>query len=171
MQEVLDRILSRLPKTPAEAERVAEAGKLLAEYLRLAERIEKLAREEERDQPRRSEDFRGLSLHKAAHRILADAGHPLHVKDLGARIKARGWRHRSMTTAADQIYHQLAARLPRHPEFQRVGPNTFALTEWGGRPPRKRPRPRLPLFDGPGNLSELSIDSDEPITAHPWHSS
>jgi len=125
----------------------------------------------------------GVTLHEAARRVLEEEGRPMHVQELGARIKARGWRHpRSRAARSDQINFQLAARLPRHPEtFQRVAPNTFALAAWGDSAPvRQRPKPRLPLFSSPhrapdgrpwsewiGDHPEAPFEDEEAS----WHSS
>jgi hypothetical protein len=75
----------------------------------------------------------------------------MHVRELGLRIKAAGWRHPRLShPRPHQIEYQLAARLSQHPEtFRRFGPNTFGLTAWGDAPPRREaPKPRLGLPSG-----------------------
>ncbi len=156
--------MSRPKATARDAEEAAEAAKALAELMRGEERALRVLRaspSEDRAgqpaKPRRSGlPLEGLSLHEAAHRVLETLGWPMHVRDLGVRIKAGGWRHpRSTNARPDQIQYQLAARLPRHPEtFKRFAPNTFGLTEWGDAPPRREaPKPRLGI-----------ISSGEPYT-------
>jgi hypothetical protein len=107
--------------------------------------------------------------------VLEEAGQPLHAKELGSRIKARGWKHPRGAPSPNQIVYQLAARLPRHPHrFRRVAPNTFGLAKWeddvGPRAPRK---PALALFKGPGGSTARDIgDSHEqPAGEAAWRSS
>ncbi len=170
-------------KTAEEEERVAQAGRLLTEVIRLEGRARRLFGAdplwelgygrtfgvwEARDpseasgqrRARTSKDdpsLAGLSLHEAARRVLQEEGRPMHVQELGVRIKARGWRHpRSRAARPDQINYQLAARLPRHSQtFRRVAPNTFGLTAWGDRTPhQERLRPRLPLVPTAGTAPD-----------------
>lgn len=150
--------MSRPKATARDAEEAAEAATALADLLRGEERALRLLRGASAAPPGgRSPHgpgalpLEGLTLHEAARRVLEAAGRPMHVRELGVRIKAGGWRHpRTAHAPPDRIEHQLAARLPRHPEtFQRFGPNTFGLTAWGDAPPRReRPKPRLGLVSG-----------------------
>ena len=176
----LEELRARKVSKPEDAEAAAEAARLLAEALRIKERAERLlSRSEQREWTRdvSSGGLSGLTLHEAARRVLEQAGTPLHAKELGARIKSGGWRHpRSSRAHDDQIVFQLAARLPRLPEvFRRVGPNTFALAEWGDDPFRKRgKKPRFPLFEGPGEAVGRKIaQSHEHVTSprSQWRSS
>jgi len=152
--------MSRPKTTVADAEDAAEAARALADLLRGEARALRLLRDAETADPTREPSeprpgglpLAGLTLHEAAHRVLETAGWPMHVHDLGVRIKAGGWRHpRSTNPSPDQIEYQLAARLPRHPEvFKKFGPNTFGLTAWGDSPPRREaPKPRLGIFRSP----------------------
>ena len=160
--------------SPAEAERAARAAAALAAYLRADEDAERIIRGElAPTRVREDGAFDSLTLHDAAERVLEEAGVPLHVKELGIRIKARGWRHRRSTGGPDQINYQLAARLPRHPDvFVRVAPNTFGLVRWGSRPSRRRGVPSLGTFSGPGGPtgSSLGERADEVAEAR-WRSS
>jgi hypothetical protein len=179
IREDLEEALRRPVRTARDAELVGQAAELLAEYLILEERARRVTAKgspSASDRNSRSGDLSGVTLDDAAERVLAEAGVPLHVRELGARIKARGWRHpRSRNARPDQIFFQLAARLPRHPErFQRVSPNTFALIGWEKEGAAKRPRPKTGLFSGPGTgIAEGIGASDEPFTAEgsAWRSS
>jgi hypothetical protein len=113
----------------------------------------------------RTKSFEGRTLHAAAKSVLEQAGTPLHVSELGRRIKAGGWKHkRSPNPRRDQINYQLAARLPRYPEtFVRLAPNTFGLVSWGATP-AARPTARLGLFDGGGKVTGRAI-GDHPDAA------
>lgn len=162
--------MARPKATVRDAEEAAEAAKALAELMRGEERALRLLRvstapdpgTSRRAGPRRSGlPLEGLSLHEAARRVLEHCGWPMHVRDLGVRIKSGGWRHpRSANPRPDQIQYQLAARLPRHPEiFKKFGPNTFGLAEWGDSPPRtERPKPRLGIFSSSGPFEHLEGD-------------
>jgi hypothetical protein len=133
VEEQLRSILSRPIETPEDADRAREAADLLASCLRIEAQARRfLSVGQPGPTGSREESFSGLPLHEAARRVLEEAGVPLHARDLGARIKARGWHHpRSKVAKPHQIMHQLAARLPRFPEvFQRVAPQTFGLTSW-----------------------------------------
>src|SRR5213080_938296 len=132
IQTELQATLARPIERPADAERAREAAELLGELLRLEDRARRLLSSEAQLVPSGAADLRGMTLHDAAERVLDDAGVPLHAREIGARMKARGWRHpRSQNPRHDQIVFQIAARLPRHPDrFRRVGPNTFALVKW-----------------------------------------
>lgn len=154
LRDELEAILKEAPVTPADAERAAQAAAALAAYLRLEQETAAIT---DRAAPARPDAGRpggsldALTLHDAAEVVLERAGSPLHVRDLGKRIKAGGWKHkRSKDPRPDQIQYQLAARLPRHAEtFVRVAPNTFGLVRWG-KHRKRRPRPRLATFEGPG---------------------
>jgi hypothetical protein len=162
----LEEIMSRPKATVRDAEEAAEAAKALAELMRGEERALRLLRTEAEPpaggdthrvaEPSRRYWVTGLPLHTAAERVLDDLGWPMHVRELGVRIKSRGWQHpRSKSARPDQIEYQLAAQLPRHPEvFKRFAPNTFGLAKWGDSPPRtEAPKPRLGI-----------ISSGEPYT-------
>jgi hypothetical protein len=130
-----------------------EAAGVLVELIRLEGRARRLIEAHgSRTSRDGAKDFATLTLHEAARRVLEEEGRPLHARELGARIKARGWRHpRSQSPRPDQIVFQLAARLPKHPDvFRRVAPNTFALASWDESPPRPARKPRLGIFRGPG---------------------
>ncbi|MBA3291164.1 MAG: winged helix-turn-helix domain-containing protein [Actinobacteria bacterium] len=156
--------------SPEDAERAAQAAEALAEYLR-AEKLAEAALEPDRPRPAAG-PLAELTLQDAAERVLRGAGIPLHVKELGRRIKAGGWAHpRARRARPDQINFQLAARLPRHPErFVRVAPNTFGLLQ--GASASECPRPRLALFKGPrdGVARRIGDLADE-AAASPWRSS
>jgi hypothetical protein len=95
-----------------------------------------------------TESFLGMPLQRAAVKVLEDAGEPLHVRELAARIKAGGWRHPRARGRGDQLTQQLAARLPRYAEFRRVRPNTFGLASWGDQPRRRTEKRPRALFEG-----------------------
>lgn len=176
MKSRLRALVARPVAGVADAEIAVEAGGLLRDLLRLEEWAEALlARVEGGEAPRAAAErpaeyetggYEGLTLHEAARRALAAAGVPLHVRDLGGRIKAGGWRHpRSAAPRPDQIEFQLAARLPRHDRtFRRVAPNTFGLAEWGDALPARRPKPRLEPVRGRGPRLAKRI-ADEPDLA------
>jgi len=128
----LSDIAARPIRTARDAERSSEAAQLLAEYLRLQERSRVFL--EDNGQATPDADLSGKQLDRAAEAVLRDAGEPLHANELGRRIKARGWSHpRSKVAHENQIYHQLAARLPAFPDiFRKVAPATWALVEWIG---------------------------------------
>ncbi len=148
--------MSRPKLTARDAEEAAEAARALADFLRAEERTVRLLRGGvDEPAPARPETFAGLPLHEAASRVLERGGWPMHVRDLGVRIKAGGWRHpRTKRARPDQIEFQLAARLPQHPEvFKKFAPNTFGLTAWGNKPPKKhRPKPLIGVFRGSGRF-------------------
>jgi HB1/ASXL restriction endonuclease-like protein with HTH domain len=172
----LEQAIAQHIRTPSDANRVREAADLLADYLVLEQRVQDLIHKPAADGPIEG-GLRGMTLHDAAERALEEAGVPLHVRELGARIKAGGWKHpRSSNARPERIFFQLAARLPQHPErFRRVAPNTFALTKWGDDgAERKAPRPRKALFQGPGRaIGRMTGESDEPVEAGEaaWRSS
>jgi HB1, ASXL, restriction endonuclease HTH domain len=175
-----------------EAERLSEAASLLAAYRRLDERGEVLLRKAgaaalnhyaaqlgvSESTTEVASNLGRLSLHEAARRVLEEAGTPLHVRELGARIKAGGWTHpRSKDPRGDLILFQLAARLPRYPDtFERVAPNTFGLTKWsdplaGGRKVRE---PRTAMFQGPGRpVGRETGESEDAVATEDarWRSS
>lgn len=182
----LEEIMSRPKTTVRDAEEAAEAARALADLLRGEERALKLlgslfAPDAEADAgpagantappPSAALRLTGLTLHEAARRVLATCGWPMHVQELGVRIKAGGWRHpRSTRARPDQINYQLAARLPRHAEtFRKFGPNTFGLTEWGDTPPkREAPKPRLGI---PSSGEPYTGPSARWLSEHPeeWY--
>jgi hypothetical protein len=171
VKEQLESVISRPIDSPEQAEVAQEAAELLATYLRVRDRTRRLmaSAEDPRTEEASNGDLKGLPLHRAAELVLEEGGTPLHARELGARMKARGWRHpRSTVARPEQIVHQIAARLPKHPEtFRRIAPQTFALTKWGDRrfAPSKR-KPRLALFSGPGDpIGRTAGTSDEPITS------
>lgn len=177
IQERLEHLLSHPRITADDAERAARAAEALAAYLRARDKAEALLRAATQpsvfDRLCEVESLAGLTLHDAAEQVLIRAGVPLHVRELGKRIKGGGWTHpRSNNPRADQILYQLAARLPRHPEhFVRVAPNTFALTSWKqeGKP---RARPRLGLFRSREPAASTSHEDESvPALDDPWHSS
>ena len=175
-RELLEEAIRRPVRSSDDAEAVGEAANLLAELLRVEARVRDLVGEDASASTPRT-DLRGVALHEAAELVLDEAGVPLHVRDLGARIKARGWRHPRSSHARPQlIQFQLAARLPRYPDrFRRVAPNTFGLAKWEHQAPApKGRRPRTALFRGPGSGVARQIgDSAEQVTSESasWRSS
>jgi hypothetical protein len=170
--------LVRAPiRSPADAERAARAAEALAEVLRATEKARRaLSKEPESAAPTPAGSLAGRTLHDAAAAVLEEAGRPLHARELGSRIKARGWTHpRGGPARPEQIVYQLAARLPRHAHrFRRVAPNTFALAKWGDDVAPRTPRkPRIALFKGPvGSTGRLIGESDEqPAKDAEWRSS
>lgn len=172
LRQALEEVIAEPVHDLAGADRVAEAAALRRELLHLDARARALLERPvagaaaQRAAQRAPEygtrvagPFAGMTLHGAARIALERAGIPLHVRDLGARLKAGGWRHpRSVNARPDQIEYQLAARLPRHPEgFIRTAPNTFGLV--GRDQPRigPKPRPQLPVFDGPDQADGASF--------------
>lgn len=163
LKAILEEITSRPKVTARDAEEAAEAARALADLLRAEERAVRLLRGAEPSRPG-SPTLAGLTLHEAARRVLERDGWPMHVRDLGVRIKAAGWRHpRSTRARPDQIEFQLAARLAKHPEiFRKFAPNTFGLTVWGDAPPKKgRPRPHVGLFRSPAGSPPASRIDEE----------
>lgn len=164
LREELEAVLDRPIRRPEDAEQAARAAEALANYIRAsqgAEEVLGLRGNEVREAPGAA-DLAGLTLHDAAERILDEAGIPLHVRQLGRQIKARGWTHkRSKRVRSDQINYQLAARLPRHADrFVRVAPNTFGLKKWELEG-RERVKPRFALF------RSGSSDTARQIGEHP----
>jgi hypothetical protein len=169
----LEDLVRSAVRTAADAERAAEAAKLLAEVIRIEGRAQELRNGARGQTTTPRGNLADLSLDEAARRVLEEAGVPLHARELGARIKAGGWRHRSASTRPEQIVHQLAARLPRSPDvFRRVSPNTFGLAMWQHTPPKARRRPRLGLFKGPGGgiARQTGEQSSEAAASSPWRS-
>jgi hypothetical protein len=171
LKERLQEILRRPVITARDAEEAGEAAHALADLIRGEERAFRLldrgplADPAERPTPSKPRgSLAGLPLHDAARRVLETAGWPMHVRDLGVRVKAGGWRHpRSSRAKPDQIQFQLAAQLARHPEtFRKFAPNTFGLVSWGDSPPRHgRPQPPTGLFRSPpGSLPASRIDEE-----------
>jgi len=175
LAEQLQGFLRQPVKSPRDARVAEEAARLLGELLRIEERTRELAGEPAGRAVSEGApvygDLARLPLHEAAKIVLTEAGLPLHARELGERIKARGWRHpRSGASRPDQIVFQLAARLPKFPEtFARVAPNTFALVH--APVPAKRPQGRLGIFSGPGWGEDGTGDPDEPFEATKWRSS
>jgi len=175
VRDELEKAIHGPIQGPRDAERIRRAAELLGEYLLLEDRARRVLGGATGDDAQGT-DLRGISLDDAAERVLKEAGVPLHVRELGARIKARGWRHpRSKNARPDLILYQLAARLPRHSDrFQRVSPNTFGLSNWeeGQGRPSAHP-PRTSLFHGGGRIGARIAESDEPVTNEEavWRSS
>lgn len=143
----LEAMVAGGSESATEREIADRAGAILLDLIRLEGRANQLfASRPVLGAPRDS--FLGLPLQQAALEVLEQAGEPLHVRELAARVKAGGWRHRRGEGRRDQLLHQLAARLPRYPEFRRVRPNTFALAAWDERPPRPPERRPRALFEG-----------------------
>lgn len=175
LKDKLEKMLGDPPKTAAGAERAAQAAEALAAYLRLEESVDSwLETTSTEDKPAGKGDFGALTLHQAAELVLESAGTPLHVRELGKRIKGAGWTHkRSKNPRADQINYQLAARLPRHANvFVRVSPNTFGLVKWDRAEGANR-KPRVALYRGSGeSLGRKSSEHpDRPARAAKWRSS
>jgi len=177
IQERLEELLARPRATAADAERAARAASALASYLRARDNAEELIRAAALPSPFETlcevGSLAGLTLHDAAERVLTQAGVPLHVRELGKRIKEGGWVHpRSSDPRPDQILYQLAARLPRHPDrFVRVAPNTFALTAWR-REAKRGARPQLGLFRSERSPATESLEDEAtPASDDPWRSS
>jgi hypothetical protein len=166
----LESEIGEAPRTQEDAERLAKIASLLGEYIRLEREAEAVLSGAVATQA--SGDLAGVTLQDAAERVLGEGGIPLHVRELGKRIKGGGWRHpRSKNAQDDLINYQLAARLPRHSDrFERVAPNTFGLVRWrrGARPGRAKPR--LGLFSGPGNdiARRIGDSPDEAAGASAW---
>jgi hypothetical protein len=171
VREELEAVLNRPIRSPADAEVAAAAAEALAAYLRGEEAALRVLGGGSPEVPR-SGDLAGLTLHAAAERVLEEAGTPLHVTELGRRIKAGGWRHPRAKPRPDQINYQLAARLPRYPQFVRTAPNTFGLARWASEPPKAASRPRLGIFSGPGGAIGRSIGdaADLPAASGEWRS-
>lgn len=172
-RQELERLIAETESTAEDRMVAEEAGQILVEMIRLEGRAARLLSSRPRiDATPPARSLAGLTLHEAAEEVLREAGTPLHVQNLGNGIKARGWRHpRSKRAREDQINFQLAARLPRLPQFRRVAPNTFALSEWGLAGP-ERPKPQLGLFAGGGKVTGRQIDeSQEHVEAPEWRSS
>lgn len=161
--------------TPEDAERAARAAEALAAYIRAKTFAERALALDEAgsSSPPRAGDLAGLKLEDAAERVLDRVGRPMHVRELGKRIKDGGWDHpRSRNPRPDQINYQLAARLPRDraSRFRRVAPNTFILARWDHET-RARPKPTFGLFaskNGP-SARETGDRSDE-VAGTPWRS-
>jgi hypothetical protein len=138
------------------------ASELLIQLIRLERQATLVLASAERKPDGVRREAHRLTLHACAEVILRESGRPMHVRELGAAIKATGWTHpRSRHARPDQILYQLAARLPRYPQFARVAPNTFALTEWGtSGPSAERPRPRLGVAKSKGDRPAREIDEE-----------
>lgn len=176
VRERLEELIQQPVDSFASAAQVAKAAEALAEIIRAEEEASRVFGIAPLKEPTRtisSHDLAGMTLHDAAETVLRDAGIPLHVRELGKRIKARGWTHpRSSRPRPDQILYQLAARLPRHPRvFNRVAPNTFALVDWET-VASSRVRPRFGLFKGPGGVAaETGEHPERTFEGTTWRSS
>ena len=178
MTELKDRLKAAMAGpilTPEDAERAARAAEALAAYIRAETSAERaLALEEAQSwRAQRAGDLEELKLEDAAERVLDRVGRPLHVRELGKRIKDGGWDHpRSRNPRPDQVNYQLAARLPRDRSgrFRRVAPNTFALVRWDHET-RVRPKPTFGLFashNGPTARGTHERFDEAALT--PWRS-
>ncbi|MGI8708537.1 MAG: HTH domain-containing protein [Actinomycetota bacterium] len=173
IEDELRKVLAAPVATPEDAERLAAAAKALADYLRAgASALRAMGVEPPLDPAPEAGQLARLTLDRAAEKVLAQAGVPLHVRELGRRIRDGGWGHpRKPQAGPDRIIYQLAARLPRHPDrFQRVAPNTFALTNWDLNEGPDRPRPRLATFRSTGKVTGRTIDErwEEAAGGEPW---
>jgi len=177
-----DRLESELRKpvrTSQDAQRMARVAEALAELLRASDEATRVLGDGGEVAPpatREGASLASLTLHDAAERVLERAGIPLHVKELGRRIKGGGWRHpRGEPSRPDRVLYQLAARLPRHPDkFRRVAPNTFALTKWGKQgTAQSLSRPKVGLFAGKDATAARQIDQqqDAALQDDEWRSS
>src|SRR5881275_2674858 len=101
VQTELEELISRRPETAEDAEQIAAAAALLADYHRLEARAHALVERSRRSRAPGG-SLAGLTLHEAAERVLADAGMPLHASELGRRMKAAGWRHPRTRNAPPQ---------------------------------------------------------------------
>lgn len=180
--ELKDRLEAELRKpvrSTQDAQRVARIAETLAQLLRASENAHRVLGDLGEVAPPNTQEEPSLAsftLHDAAERVLERAGIPLHVKELGRRIKAGGWRHpRGEPSRPDQLLYQLAARLPRHPDkFRRVAPNTFALVKWGEKGTAKSlSRPRVGLFAGEGAITgrQTGQKQDDVPQDDEWRSS
>jgi hypothetical protein len=177
--ERLNRLLSEPVRRPEDARKAARAAQALADLLSAAEEAERVLAEASggHEPVAPGQTLAGRTLQDAAEAVLEEAGRPLHAKELGSRIKTRGWKHpRGTPSRPDQIVYQLAARLPRFPErFRRVAPNTFGLAKWEteGSDGPARGGPKVGLFRGPGGTvgRRIGESPDEPAGASEWRSS
>lgn len=176
LAEKLSALLRQPVRTPEDAQRAARVADALADLLRASQRAERLlgipspgALQGD------SGSLAGKALQDAAEAVLEVAGKPLHAKEIGRRVKARGWTHaRGTPSRPDQIVYQLAARLPRFPHrFKRVAPNTFALVKWDDGTVAAARKPKTSLFRGPGGdlARRIGENPDEPAEASKWRSS
>jgi hypothetical protein len=171
VKERLRAVLAAPVTTAAEARRHEEAAGKLREILEAEQRAAQLFAGEAKAGYSTRSSLAGLTLHEAARRVLEQAGRPLHAKVIGDLMKAGGWRHPRATHARpDLVVHQLAARLPSYAAFERVAPQTFALTEW--RETKEPVPPLIGVFDGPGGPVGRRIgESREAAGASTWRSS
>lgn len=178
MNDLKDRLKAAMAGpilTPEDAERAARAAEALAAYIRAETSAERALALDEAQSSRapRAGDLGGHKLEDAAERVLDRVGRPMHVRELGKRIKDGGWDHpRSRNPRPDQINYQLAARLPRDrsSRFRRVAPNTFTLVRWD-QETLERPKPTFGLFashNGP-SARETGNRFDE-VARTPWRS-
>jgi hypothetical protein len=173
IRQELEKARGRPVRSAADAEFAAAAAEALAAYLRAEEdALRALGLGNSRQTDESPGDLHGLTLHAAAERVLEDAGVPLHVSEIGKRMKARGWKHPRANPRPDQINHQLAARLPRYKRFVRTRANTFGLAIWRSAPPKPSARPSVGIFSGPGApvAEAIGDDADEAASAGAWRS-
>ena len=175
LRERLEAAMAGPLVTPEDAERAARAAEALAAYIRAETLAERALVPDGAQSARapRAGDLEGLKLEDAAERVLDRVGRPMHVRELGKRIKDGGWNHpRSRNPRPDQVNYQLAARLPRDrsSRFRRVAPNTFALVRWDHETPA-RPKPTFGLFTSHNGPSARETDErfDE-VARTPWRS-
>lgn len=176
LAEKLNALLREPVRSPEDAQRVAQVAEALADLLRASQRAERiLGARHPNSAPDVNANLAGKALQDAAEAVLEAAGKPLHAKEMGHRIKARGWSHpRGTPSRPDQIVYQLAARLPRFPQrFRRVAPNTFGLVKWDDATAATTRRPRIGIFRGPGGdvARRIGETPDEPAGAAKWRSS
>lgn len=83
--------------------------------------------------PRMQRRRRGAedSWNEAVLRVLRDEGKPLHVRDLWARLEARGFQ-----TGAQDPKRALSTVLVRLPGVERTAPNTYGLQGQAGTTPQ-----------------------------------
>jgi site-specific DNA-cytosine methylase len=176
LTEKLSALLRKPIRSPEDAQQAAQVADALADLLRASQRAERLLGFAPPGAPRsENASLAGKALQDAAEAVLEAAGKPLHAKEIGRRVKARGWTHaRGTPSRPDQIVYQLAARLPRFPHrFKRIAPNTFALAKWDEGAADTATKPRTSLFRGPGGdvARQIGERPDEPAGAPKWRSS
>lgn len=172
IKEDLREILRRPVASSEDARRAEEAARRLRDILEAEQRAEAAFARESAASYGRASSLMGLTLHDAARRVLEKAGRPLHAREIGVRMKAAGWKHpRSRKAKPEQIVHSLAAQLPKHGEFKRVKPQTFALSEWQ-EIHDTAPPPLVGIFQGPRAPTGRRIsDGDAAAGASRWRSS
>jgi hypothetical protein len=75
--------------------------------------------------PAQDEELSGV---KMALRVLSDAGHPMHVKNISAAIKAKFNQDISSDTLASSIYRNMTRA--KRPFFRKTDPNVYGLLVW-----------------------------------------